>query len=178
MNLKQIIGGAAVVATTLTTGLTMKYADPDVPERTGVCWADSAARMGFVREEGDNEGEWVEAFQATTMTPPGSAWCGSFVYWSMAQCGKAPEGDPSRFAWVPNWFPKERIVKQPRVGDVFGLYFASKGRLAHVGIVVQVNDDGSVVTAEGNTNYLGSRDGSGCHLRLRVPTSMDRFARW
>ena len=166
--------------TTATGGLVVKYADPEVPERTGVCWADTAARMGFVREEGDNEGEWVERFQSTTNTPPGSAWCGSFVYWSLAQCGRAPQGDPSRFAWVPNWFPKDRLVSRSdvRPGDVYGIYFRNKGRLAHVGIVVQVNDDGSLTVAEGNTNYLGSRDGSGCHLRNRVPTSMDRFARW
>jgi len=180
VNLRHVIAGAIATVTAASGGLAVKYADPEIPERTGVCAADTAARMGFVREEGDNEGAWVETFQRSTNTPPGSAWCGSFVYWSMAQCGRVPPGPASKYAWVPSWADPARKVRSgdARPGDVYLLYFASKGRFAHMGIVVSVNADGSLIVAEGNTNYLGSRDGSGCHLRVRVPGPMDGLYRW
>ena len=43
-----------------------------------------------------------------------------------------------------------------KVGDIYGLYFESKGRIAHVGVVLYVSADGSyMVGVEGNTNAHG-----------------------
>lgn len=44
----------------------------------------------------------------------------------------------------------------PAAGDVFGLYFPEKGRIAHVGFVDQWGEK-YMISVEGNTNEAGSR---------------------
>jgi len=51
----------------------------------------------------------------------------------------------------------ESKLGAPRSADIFGLYFPEKGRIAHVGFVDEWNEPW-VVTVEGNTNVLGSRE--------------------
>lgn len=174
-----IVGSATTVALGLGT-FYHQVSDQDPPEPSGVCWADTAMSMRFVREDGQNEGEWVERFQSTTNTPPGSAWCGSFSYWALQTCGKQPEGKPSKFAWVPSWADETKRVSlaNAKPGDMLLIWFNSKGRYAHMGVVLRNNGDGSLVTVEGNTDWRGSRDGSGVHIRLRWPSSKDGIYRW
>lgn len=157
-----------------------QYSDEDPPPPSGVCWADTAMAMTFVREEGRNEGEWVEIFQESTGNMPGSAWCGSFVAWSMVTCGKLRPEQAIGLAWVPNWAdPKKRVkVIDARPGDVILLWFDTKNRFAHMGIVLRNNMDGSLITVEGNTNWHGGRDGDGVHIRLRRPSQSDGIYRW
>ncbi|PWG78593.1 hypothetical protein DDR33_21770, partial [Pararcticibacter amylolyticus] len=54
----------------------------------------------------------------------------------------------------------------PSRGDVFGIYFPEKGRIAHVGFVDDWGDK-YVVTVEGNTNEAGSREGDGVYRKRR-----------
>ncbi|SKB64206.1 CHAP domain-containing protein [Daejeonella lutea] len=65
----------------------------------------------------------------------------------------------------------------PGAGDVFGLYFPEKGRIAHVGFVDEWKD-GWVITVEGNTNVLGSRDGDGVYRKRRLVRSIYKVARY
>jgi hypothetical protein len=65
----------------------------------------------------------------------------------------------------------------PGTGDVFGLYFPEKGRIAHVGFVDEW-DEPWVTTVEGNTNVLGSREGDGVYRKRRLTRSIFKVARY
>ena len=65
----------------------------------------------------------------------------------------------------------------PSTGDIFGLYFPEKGRIAHVGFIDEWKDPW-VVTVEGNTNVLGSRDGDGVYRKRRLVRSVYKVARY
>src|SRR5690606_10195768 len=101
--------------------------------------------------------------------------CAAFVCWVLGQAGVV---NP-KTGWSPGLFGTKRVIwtrdgrsscvlcvvsyegnfgvvsvcrdHQPNSGDVFGLYFPEKGRIAHVGFVDEW--DGTwAVTVEGNTN--------------------------
>ena len=65
----------------------------------------------------------------------------------------------------------------PSTGDVFGLYFPEKGRIAHVGFIDEWKDPW-VMTVEGNTNVLGSREGDGVYRKRRLVRTVDKVARY
>ncbi|MES2875810.1 MAG: hypothetical protein V4708_18950 [Bacteroidota bacterium] len=65
----------------------------------------------------------------------------------------------------------------PNTGDVFGLYFPEKGRIAHVGFIDEWKDPW-VVTVEGNTNVLGSREGDGVYRKRRLVRTVSKVARY
>ncbi len=65
----------------------------------------------------------------------------------------------------------------PTTGDIFGLYFPEKQRIAHVGFVDQW--DGTwMVTVEGNTNDSGSREGDGVYRKRRLVRTVYKVARY
>ncbi|MEJ7778693.1 MAG: hypothetical protein WKF68_03805 [Daejeonella sp.] len=65
----------------------------------------------------------------------------------------------------------------PTTADIFALYFPEKGRIAHVGFVDEWNEPW-VVTVEGNTNVLGSREGDGVYRKRRLTRSVYKVARF
>lgn len=126
-----------------------------------------------VRElSGNNDGSQVEMYLRSAGFGKGYAWCGAFVNWCFVLNGirtvKAP-------AWAPSWFAKsntiyirgKKIREPPRQADVFGIYFASKKRIAHVGFVDKWGEQW-VTTVEGNTNKAGSREGDGVYRKRRI----------
>lgn len=60
-----------------------------------------------------------------------------------------------------------RVYQPPSPGDVFFIYYANKGRVAHTGFVHQWGTT-TVVTVEGNTNEAGSREGDGVYKKKRL----------
>ena len=122
----------------------------------------------------------------------GDPWCAAFVCWVFSQAGVV---NP-RTGWSPGLFPASRVVWErdrevavgsktvgsravgseavkslPQRGDVFGIWFPDKGRIAHVGFVDRW--EGSwVITVEGNTNEAGSREGDGVLRKRRLVRSV------
>ncbi len=137
--------------------------------------------VGVREATGRNDGERVEAYLSAVGLPKGHPWCAAFVAWAFRE-GDVPA---PRSAWSPAWFPGDRVVyargQTPgydwRPGDVFGIYFPSKGRIAHVGFI-----DGArgafYETVEGNTNARGSREGDGVYRKLRPKRTIHRVSRW
>lgn len=92
--------------------------------------------------------------------------------------------------WVPAWFGQNRLVyKQgkilsriPASGDVFGIYFASKRRLAHIGFVESWTEGKYSNCIEGNTSgnaAAGSeadRNGDGVYRKYRLKTQIHSVA--
>ena len=66
---------------------------------------------------------------------------------------------------------------QPGTGDVFGIYFPEKKRIAHVGFIDHW--DGTwLISVEGNTNASGSNEGDGVYRKRRLVKSIYRVARY
>lgn len=65
----------------------------------------------------------------------------------------------------------------PTTGDIFGLYFPEKKRIAHVGFI-DFWDGNWLITVEGNTNDSGSREGHGVYKKRRMVKSIYKVARY
>lgn len=130
-----------------------------------------------VREVGWNAGERVELYLKSVNLAKGNPWCAAFVVWCCLQCSI----DIVLSGYSPNLFPKKHIVNVARPGDVFGIYFANKGRIAHVGFIDEVRLN-SYVTVEGNTgsdNYgQGTREGDGVYRKVRLKKQIYKISRW
>lgn len=135
-----------------------------------------------VRETGFNKGKRVEEYQKAANLKPGNAWCAAFITWTFKQVGiKAVTS-----GYSPNWFQSNVVYKRddninrnysPRIGDVFGLYFESKKRIAHVGFIDK-QDGNYYITVEGNTNEAGSREGDGVYRKRRHIKTIYAISRW
>jgi hypothetical protein len=131
------------------------------------------SQIGVREATGRNDGVDVEKYLASVKLGPGYAWCAAFVNWTLKECGYKTANS----GWSPDWFPITRIVSDPRAGDVFGIYFPDKKRIAHVGFIDDWGDT-RVKTVEGNTNGAGSREGNGVYRKIRLNSQIYRVARW
>ncbi len=92
---------------------------------------------------------------------PLSGYCPTLVNWGKKQGA---------------WLPVSEAEADPdnvRVGDLACFWFASKKRIAHIGIVVKVTKSG-VWAVEGNTSggHGVQRDGDGVYRRWRTWDSL------
>ena len=145
--------------------------------------------IGVRERSGNNDGVKVEEYLKYVGLKRGNPWCAAFVCWSLAQAGI----ENPRSGWSPDLFPVAKVCWQrssgvqlstrksgssaPCRGDVFGIFFPSKNRIAHVGFVDSWGDK-YVITVEGNTNEAGSREGDGVYRKRRLISSIYRVAKW
>lgn len=138
--------------------------------------------IGVREATGRNDGTDVEKYLASVHLGAGYAWCAAFVNWNLEQCHGAKY---NKSGWSPAWFPESRVIYTrdgiisaiPRAGDVFGIYFPSKQRIAHVGFIMVWSGD-KVTTIEGNTNTAGSREGDGVYRKYRLRSQIYKVANW
>jgi hypothetical protein len=131
--------------------------------------------------------------------PAGSSWswCAAFVSWCAAQAGTPlpPVNGDKGFTYCPSgveWAHRHgETVAWPEPGDVviyswysWGYAWSDglprvndggqwDGSVAgdHTGILVAINDDGTIIAIEGNTSGSGSQDNGGAVLVKRRPAS-------
>jgi hypothetical protein len=101
------------------------------------------------------------------------AWCAAWVSWCFGQAGYKEPGT----AWSPALFPAGRLARDALPGMVMGIFFPSKGRIAHCGIVIAVRGEWCE-TVEGNTNIAGSREGDCVMRKLRHKRTIAKYADW
>lgn len=140
-------------------------------------------QIGIRELTGNNDGKQVETYLSAVKLNKGNAWCAAFVSWVFQQCGVI---NPMS-GWCPNWFPADKVIykidkptinqETPQPGDVFGIYFPSKKRIAHVGFIIQWTDR-YAVTIEGNTNEAGSREGDGVYNKKRLKRQVYAISSW
>lgn len=127
--------------------------------------------VGVREATGKNDGAEVEKILSSVGLKKGQPWCAAL----MTQCYNDVQIPNPRSGYSPDWFRTNVVYKrtqktitefQYQKGQVFGLYFESKGRVAHVGMLISETKF-SYVTIEGNTNNGGSRDGDGCYKMIR-----------
>lgn len=129
---------------------------------------------------GRNDGRRVEEYLRAVGLGKGYPWCAAFVSWAFRGAGV----DAVATAWAPALFPRARVVYTRgengytmQRGDVFGIYYPSKGRVAHVGFID--DEEGAFyITVEGNTNEAGSREGDGVYRKRRAKKTIYRVSRW
>lgn len=115
--------------------------------------ARAASHLGYAEGPKSNEtpfGAW-----AGTQFQP---WCHAFVSRILHEVGESIGRIAYCPAGVAHFRKAEQLSGTPRPGDVFYLWFPSKGRYAHTGFVKAVDGDW-IVTVEGNSNKAGSRTG-------------------
>lgn len=144
-----------------------------------LCNADANCVLSVAKKEigvreatGKNDGVRVEMYLKSVKSVKGNSWCAGFVNWCLEQCNVKT----CKSAWSPSWFPSSRLTSG-FIGDVFGIYFPSKKRIAHVGFIYKIEKD-YYITIEGNTNEAGSREGDGVYMKRRAKRSIYRTARW
>lgn len=148
-------------------------------EEIRACAKEIALKEVGVKEVGNNGGARVEEYQRTTHTYR-VAWCASFINWVMKQiCAVTPNS-----AYVPDWFTKNVIYDRRkdreadvRIMDEFNIYFKSLGRAAHIGAIVDYDDD-FYTTIEGNSNDNGSREGTRVVKKYRARDTIYQISRW
>ncbi|WP_256011831.1 CHAP domain-containing protein [Desertivirga xinjiangensis] len=165
----------------------------EVPERSSLARTDPVtnsretlrkiytAEIGVREKTGRNDGTRVEEYLKYVGLSKGQPYCAAFTSWCMGQAGIA---NP-RTGWSPALFPADKVVWQrnrtlpglygskykPQVGDIFGIYFPEKKRIAHVGFVDEWGDSW-VITTEANTNLESSREGDGVYKKRRLTASI------
>jgi hypothetical protein len=135
-----------------------------------------------VRElTGHNDGKRVEEYLASCKLSKGNPWCAAFITWTYQQARVKTVVS----GYAPNWFPKSNVIYSrqsknnltPATSDVFGIYFANKKRIAHVGFIDRWGDN-YAITVEGNTNEAGSREGDGVYKKRRLKSQIYKISRW
>lgn len=140
------------------------------------------SEIGVREKTGHNDGARVETYLRYCGLGKGNPWCASFVCWSYGQANvKNPKSGycPDLFAakYVIYRRTAKHSMSKPQPGDVWGLYFPEKKRVAHVGFVDDWQDK-YVITVEGNTNEAGSREGDGVYRKRRLINSIYTVARY
>lgn len=112
------------------------------------------AELGVREATGRNDGTRVEEYLHYCGLGPGHAWCAAYVSWCFGKAGYPQPRNP----WSPALFPASRTVWTKgdhtgaiRQGDVFGIYYPSLKRIAHVGFVDRIDGDWLVIV-EGNAD--------------------------
>lgn len=137
--------------------------------------------LGVSEQGGDNRGDRVEEYLESCGFGPGYAWCACFTTWGFEQ----HKVHNPQSAWSPDWFPEGNTVYNRSenekftgdVSDVIGIYFPTKERIAHVGVIDKVTEN-YVVTIEGNTNDSGSREGDRVMRKKRFKRQVYKVSRW
>lgn len=144
-------------------------AAPAPPAATGQPAGETAGQRALAAAEsqlgqaeqppGSNDGPALSVYRsAVPGSQPGDPWCAEFVSWAAAQAG-APLGDGGQgfrsVADLTDWaYRTGRLLPAgatPSPGDL--ILFGDR----HVGLVEQVNSDGSLETVEGNYSNAVTR---------------------
>jgi hypothetical protein len=129
--------------------------------------------VGIREKTGRNDGSRVEEYLRYVGLKKGQPWCAAYVSFIYATSGF----NKPRSGWSPDLFPSSRLARSALPGNVLGIYFKKYGRIAHVGIILQVEGDW-ILSCEGNTNSDGSREGDGVYLKRRHRRTIYQIADW
>jgi hypothetical protein len=144
----------------------------------------------FVDGQWTNWGPEIKEFLNAAGINAPAPWCAAYCAWAVREACKLkgvenPFKDLTYKAYVPayvEWAREHNSLVSPAdagPGDLFLLYFPSLGRYAHMGFVIEVNEqEGWFTTVEGNGNDEASREGYKVVSRRRSLTNNVRFIRY
>ena len=156
-----------------------KYSEKEI--RTKLL--DSINKQLYVREAGGpNRGKEVDNYLKMVNCAVGNPWCAAFVSANLTWQGvKNPKS-----AWSPDyalkqdiiWKEKIKIKEDPKGGDVITYYYSNIGRVGHVGFFEKIDKNGYFITIEGNTNDVGSREGTIVSRKKRSKKKIKGYLRY
>ncbi|WP_316746917.1 peptidoglycan-binding protein [Pedobacter gandavensis] len=129
--------------------------------------------LGLREKTGRNDGKRVAEFLASVGLKTAEPWCAAYISWVFAEAGFVKP----RSGWSPDLFPVSRLVSVALPGNLIGIYFREKKRIAHVGMIEKQDGDW-LVSLEGNTNITGSREGDGVYRKRRHRKTVYKIADW
>lgn len=136
--------------------------------------AVAASQIGTKEATGRNDGPVDKYLAAVGLGGTRNPYCAAFNYWVGREALGAANPYP-RSAWSPDHLKGGVRVTETTVikgGEAFGIFFRSKGRIAHTGLVDRRNGS-YFVTIEANTSpdaapgSAADRDGGGVYRKLR-----------
>jgi hypothetical protein len=133
----------------------------------------AAKEIGVVEGAVENSGPRIAQYLAYCNIKSPAPWCAAWVSFIFKEAGY----QQPRTAWSPALFPKSKLVKEPKSGCVFGLYYPSIKRIGHCGLVESIRND-LIYGLEGNTNLASSREGDGVYRKIRHRRTIYRYADW
>jgi hypothetical protein len=148
--------------------------------------AEGVRLIGTVEATGRNDGSAVDRILASVgLAGSRAPWCAAANRYIYDQAGLRTVGP--RSAWSPDWvasptWTRANGGKTPLPGDSWGIYFPSKKRIAHTGLVEKWGR--TVLTLEGNTSpdaVAGSaadRDGGGFFRKRRLASQIHSVRSW
>ena len=138
--------------------------------------AIAMSQIGVAEEGTSNRIKYCTAYYGNNT---GAAWCCIFVWWVFNQAG-ASRIFGSKTAYCPtlmNYFKnKGRLDMSPQVGDIVFFNFSGGNTAKHVGIVIELNNDGTITTVEGNTGASNDTNGGQVMQRTRKLSTVVGFA--
>ncbi|RYF14703.1 MAG: peptidoglycan-binding protein [Flavobacteriales bacterium] len=146
--------------------------DPYAPERMHILQI-ALSQLGVREATGRNDGKAVAAYLQATGIQEGNPWCAAYVSWVFKIAGYAQP----RTAWSPALFPKARQSLAPLPANLFGIYYTTLRRVAHVGFVIK-KEKNWIISVEGNTNMDGSREGNGVYQKKRHIRTIYAYSDW
>lgn len=149
--------------------------------------AVAITQIGVTEKTGRNDGPQVEKYIASVGLNPkgGYPYCACFNYW----VGREALGSRNPYpksAWSPDHVKGGvRVTETNPIhgGETFGIWFASKKRIAHTGLVER-RERGNLITIEANTNAnaavgsAGDRDGQGVYRKRRPWKTVHSVRDW
>jgi hypothetical protein len=144
------------------------------------------SQLGVKELTGHNDGVTVEMYLKSVKLSKGNPWCAAFLSWNYQQCSIPNPMSGYSPAWFPSthviYKPSAKLYGHPEPGDVFGIYFANKKRIAHVGFVIEWGEK-TVTTIEGNTDADAtegekSREGNGVFKKKRLKRQIYAVSSW
>lgn len=136
------------------------------------------------REVKTNWSPRIKQYLAVCKVYSPAYWCGALPAFVHDTLGLPY---PNGCAWTPNWFTKNRVYwnrgdrfSEARPGTEIGIYFDSKRRIAHIGILYRLDSEQGVYeTIEGNaTRNTNSNNGDGVYIKFRDPWAIYQMADW
>lgn len=155
------------------------------------CMEQKALRLTGIREQGVNDGEFVNRVLSWCgLENTQAAWCGGMNYVAHLECGLRKTDLPDAPCWSPAWARTDKLVwRQGQPHDAIQkgmsvlLWSETKKRIAHVGWVVYKSEDRRgwyVVYCSGNMRDPDNKwnPGDGVHMLKLYLTQIHCIADW
>jgi len=120
------------------------------------------SQVGVRELTGNNDGKQIKAYLKSVGLKEGYPWCVAFVVWCHLQISY--DFPIPVTAWSPALFTHNLVYHKnhirmfpwiPRGGEVAGIYYASKKRVAHA-VIIERKHSNHFITYEGNTSLMGA----------------------
>lgn len=138
--------------------------------------AIATSQIGIAEEGSSNRVKYCRAYYGNNT---GAAWCCIFVWWVFNQAG-ASKLFGSKTAYCPTLMDrfknKGKLDMNPKVGDIVFFNFSGGNSAKHVGIVVAINNDGTIESVEGNTSSTNEANGGQVMQKTREMKNIVGFA--